>query len=194
MNSPRPKCWPFAGLSRGPKGPVARAKIKPPPGLGPTGAFGKDGARRGSISVSLQGPTDTKRGQQLAARRICEQPNANVYRRSSFARDPKPKPSGSFFESRFSAAASLAKTFKWDRYRRLSWAVERTHALHNRCLKYQLEVRASHSHSRDQSSRQTWTKLGRRGMVLVALEINFALWIMIGCAGMKAAQLVQYLS
>ncbi len=28
----------------------------------------------------------------------------------------------------------------------------------------------------------------------VALEINFALWIMIGCAAMKAAQHAQYLT
>jgi hypothetical protein len=28
----------------------------------------------------------------------------------------------------------------------------------------------------------------------VALEINFALWIMIGCAAMKGIQLVEYLS
>jgi hypothetical protein len=27
----------------------------------------------------------------------------------------------------------------------------------------------------------------------VALEINFALWIMIGCAAMKATQIIQYL-
>jgi hypothetical protein len=28
----------------------------------------------------------------------------------------------------------------------------------------------------------------------VALEINFALWIMIGCVAMKATQLIQYLN
>ena len=28
----------------------------------------------------------------------------------------------------------------------------------------------------------------------LALEINFALWIMIGCLAIKAAQFVQYLS
>jgi hypothetical protein len=28
----------------------------------------------------------------------------------------------------------------------------------------------------------------------VALEINFALWIMIGCASMKAIQLLEYLN
>jgi hypothetical protein len=31
-------------------------------------------------------------------------------------------------------------------------------------------------------------------MVLVALEINFALWIMIGCAAIKTAEIVQYLN
>jgi hypothetical protein len=28
----------------------------------------------------------------------------------------------------------------------------------------------------------------------VALEINFALWIMIGCVAMKATELIQYLN
>jgi hypothetical protein len=28
----------------------------------------------------------------------------------------------------------------------------------------------------------------------VAIEINFALWMMMGCAAMKAAQLVQFLN
>jgi hypothetical protein len=35
-------------------------------------------------------------------------------------------------------------------------------------------------------------KHGRHAMA-VALEISFALWVLIGCAAMKAAQLVQYL-
>jgi hypothetical protein len=31
-------------------------------------------------------------------------------------------------------------------------------------------------------------------MLVVLLEINFALWIMIGCAAVKVTQLVQYLT
>jgi hypothetical protein len=31
-------------------------------------------------------------------------------------------------------------------------------------------------------------------MMVVALEINFALWIMIGCAEMKVTHLVQHLN
>jgi hypothetical protein len=35
--------------------------------------------------------------------------------------------------------------------------------------------------------------LSGRPATAVVLEINVALWIMIGCAAMKAAELVQYL-
>jgi hypothetical protein len=37
--------------------------------------------------------------------------------------------------------------------------------------------------------RRTW-----RYAMSVALEINFALWVMLGCAATKAAQFAQYLT
>ena len=42
---------------------------------------------------------------------------------------------------------------------------------------------------------QSWKKVKREGAAMgVALQVNFALWLMIACAAMQADRLVDYLN